>query len=500
MLVRKFKWLMALLVGVMACGDDPDPPGPNNFVITPDASMNNNLPDMDTSDMPDMPATPDMALPQVGLVLTPRPLVIRRGEQFRISAEIQGGAEAIEIESIEYTSQNPAIATVDSTGLVLGVAAGEVQIQAVANSVYSSSLPVRVYALYDSLALGRSHTCASKVDGRVVCWGDNAFKQAGGSDSTPFLEPKQVEFTGTEEALDAFAGFSHNCATFTGNNGARCWGNNRNGELGDDSGGDRGIGTQPLNFSVPVREAALGDGFTCLRLDNKQLRCFGSNRDRIIEDSTVATIREPRPVHEMTTFRSIAAGRAHMCGIREDFKIVCWGANDQGQLGPMGPNNGSFAPIPLNNTNYTMIDAFGDHTCAFSPFTGVTCWGASQGGFGNVGTTQTDSPVAVDLPMGEVRAIAVGQDHACALVGTTVHCWGRNDSGQLGDQTTDSRADAAPVFGSDGLSPLACGANHCCGVSGSGDMFCWGANAQGQVGDGSTTDRRVPTYIFPTAF
>lgn len=498
----KFKWLLALAVGLVACGEEADPPPVNNFVITPDASMpnnDNNVPDMDMLDIPEMP---DMEVePIIFLELTPQSLVLRRGEQFRISGEIQSNTgEVIEIESIEYTSPNPAVATVDSTGLVLGVGAGEAQISVVANSIYTGSLPVRVYTLYDSIALGRAHTCASKVDGRVVCWGDNAFKQSGGSDGMPALVPQQIEFTGMEEALDTYAGANHNCATFTGNGGVRCWGNNRSGELGDDIGDDRPDGFQPLNFFLPIRTAAMGDGFTCLKLDNDQLRCFGNNQNKIIEDSSVGTIRVPVSVHAGTTFRSIAAGRAHVCGIRQDFKLVCWGANDQGQLGPMGPNEGSFTPIPLNNINYTLIGAYADQTCAYSPFTGVACWGASQGGFGDVGTTQTDSPVVIDLPMGEVRGLAVGQDHACAQVDATIHCWGRNDLGQLGDQGTDSRADAAPVFGADGLSPLACGANHCCGISDSGDMFCWGSNSQGQVGDGTTTDRRVPTYIFPTAF
>lgn len=495
--------LVIVVLGAVACGDEEGTPE-NNIVFEPDVE-NNSTTDMgDAGDLSDV-SDADMEMDvtegpsDVILELSPSPMLIRRSEQQRITAILRYvEGEELPITSIEYESQNPEIATVDETGLVLGVSAGQATIRVTADG-FTTNLGVRVYTRADGISAGRAHTCAAKVDGRAICWGDNTFKQSGGEDGEPTLEPEQISFTGEDLVMDVFVGYSHSCATFDGEGRTRCWGNNRNGELGDDSGGDRAAGTQPIGFSSPAVSSALGDGFTCIRLETGAIRCAGSNRSKVISEDAVETIRSMVVVHENERFIQITAGRAHMCAIREDFTLVCWGANDQGQLGPMGPEGNSHALIPIMG-NYTQVNAFADQTCAFSPFNGVQCWGKSMGGFGDPQTTQTSTPVVVDLPVGTVRQLAVGRDHACAVVDSTVHCWGQNTNGQLGDQTLTSRATAAPVIGGESLLPIACGANHCCGVGTTGDIFCWGANSEGQIGDGTTIDRRVPTFVSTTAF
>lgn len=491
--------LFVLVLLAVACGDEEGAPT-NNIVFEPDVA--NNSTDMaDTGDMADMADLDDMLeLPSdVVLDLSPRPMVLRRSEQRRIVAVLRyDEGEEIPITSITYESNNLDVATVDELGLVLGVSGGQATITVTANGI-QGNLGVQVYTRTDGISAGRTHTCAAKVDGRAICWGDNTFKQAGGADGTPGLTPSEIVFPSEDQVMDVFVGYDHSCASFDGEGAIRCWGNNRSGELGDDIGGDRASGVQPVAFSSPAEAGALGDGFTCFRLETGALRCSGSNRTKVISNDAVETVRSMVAVHENEQFIQIAAGRAHMCGIRENFSMVCWGANDQGQLGPMGPAGGSHALIPIMG-NYTMVSAFADQTCAFSPFTGVQCWGKSTGGFGTSQTTQTSTPVVVDLPAGTVRQLAVGRDHACAVLDSSVHCWGQNANGQLGDQTLTSRATAAPVVGGDSLQPIACGGNHCCGVGTTGDTFCWGSNSDGQLGDGTTMDRRVPSFVFPTAF
>lgn len=490
----------ALVFG--ACGEEEAGPNDNGITVLPD--MGSNTQDMG-SDGTDSDTGEDAsqdlpeAEPEFRLDLQPRPLLLARQEQARITAALvddEGGE--LEIETIEFSSLNPEIASVDDGGLILALGPGEAIIQVTANQVYTATIGVTVYTLYDSLALGEEHSCATKADGRVVCWGANDFAQAGAMEG-PSLVPEAIQVAGEAAGIDVFAGAFHSCVVLA-DGVARCWGNNASGELGDDEGGSRPSATTSLSFATAVREAALGDGFTCVKLQDDTLRCVGDNRNQVIENSSVQTIRSPVSTQEGQEFIEITAGRAHVCGISPEFRVLCWGDNSAGQLGPMGPEEGSHSPIPLNNGNYIAISAYDDHTCAYSPIAGLECWGESNGGFGEAGVTQSDTPVAVDIPAGALRDLAVGADFGCVVVDDNVICWGENSSGQLGDQTTTSRPTAAPAVGGTGLFPIECGRAHCCGISQTGDLFCWGENQNGQVGDGSTTDRRVPTYIFPTAF
>jgi len=41
----------------------------------------------------------------------------------------------------------------------------------------------------------------------------------------------------------------------------------------------------------------------------------------------------PSPVSGLTTATSVATGQAHACAVTAAGGVVCWGQNDQGQLG-----------------------------------------------------------------------------------------------------------------------------------------------------------------------
>jgi len=106
-------------------------------------------------------------------------------------------------------------------------------------SVVDSPRPVRALSVADvvQVALGGyetngpvSHTCARGGDGRVWCWGANAFGQLGDGTSTSRDEPTPVP--GLEDALDVGAGATHSCAV-RGGGGVWCWGANDRGQLGD---------------------------------------------------------------------------------------------------------------------------------------------------------------------------------------------------------------------------------------------------------------------------
>lgn len=82
-----------------------------------------------------------------------------------------------------------------------------------------------------SVAAGGSHTCALTTGGGAKCWGHNMYGQLGDGTTTQCNTPMDVVGLGSGVTTIA-AGFSHTCA-LTAGSGAKCWGRNWFGQLGD---------------------------------------------------------------------------------------------------------------------------------------------------------------------------------------------------------------------------------------------------------------------------
>ncbi len=139
------------------------------------------------------------------------------------------------------------------------------------------------------------------------------------------------------------------------------------------------------------------------------------------------------------------------------------------------------------------------HACAISP-SGVWCWGAND--FGQIGdgtANQRGAPVNVlttNQPTNEVRALALGASHSCALVAQQLYCWGGNDSGQLGlgNKINQNQPSLVPL---QNVTALAAGDKHTCAVV-EGGVLCWGENAFGQLGNGTKTGQLLPVRVLPS--
>lgn len=71
----------------------------------------------------------------------------------------------------------------------------------------------------------------------------------------------------------------------------------------------------------------------------------------------------------------VAEGRRHACARMENGTVMCWGANDRGQLASPPPR-GSPVPIAVQGIyGATSLVASGDGTCAVLNDKSVRCWG-----------------------------------------------------------------------------------------------------------------------------
>jgi len=199
---------------------------------------------------------------------------------------------------------------------------------------------------------------------------------------------------------------------------------------------------------------------------------------------------------------AVSAGFGHACAVAEGGGVLCWGANEHGQLGDGTVTDRAHPAAVALPAAATALAAGFFHTCAVAGGE-VYCWGDNATGeLGDGTTTSSADPVKVDGLAG-ASAIAAGggpsigpfseYGHSCALLDTgDVRCWGGNAWGQLGagdllDRTRPGPAVALPAA----AQVLSVGDRHTCAIAG-GALYCWGDNQLGQVGDGSGTDQSAP--------
>lgn len=143
-----------------------------------------------------------------------------------------------------------------------------------------------------------------------------------------------------------------------------------------------------------------------------------------------------------------------------------------------------------------LLLAEGDaHTCALTSRE-LVCWGANDAGQLGDGTTNASRTPVIVHGIAGVAQIVAGARHTCVRHDNgTVSCWGANDSYQLADGTTTPRARPTPVFGLVGVTKLAAAGDSTCALLSDASVRCWGKNDMGQLGDGTTKTRNVPSPI-----
>ena len=196
---------------------------------------------------------------------------------------------------------------------------------------------------------------------------------------------------------------------------------------------------------------------------------------------------------------ALAAGARHTCALlnRRGRRVLRYRLID-GRLGD-GTTTIRATPGPVSGlgSGVAALAAGARHTCALPTGGGVVCWGANDvGQLGDGTSTSRMTPTPVSGLESGVAAIAAGSCHTCAVTtGGGVLCWGVNLVAQLGDGTTTNRATPTAVSGlGSGVAAIAAGRSHTCALTAGGGVLCWGCNACGELGDGTTT-RRTPTPV-----
>lgn len=360
--------------------------------------------------------------------------------------------------------------------------------------------PVTVSGLASasSVTAGGYHTCAI-VDVGAKCWGYNFFGQLGNGTLADSHVPASVQ-TLSDGVMRLTAGGAHTCAEVNvgGQNQTRCWGDNIDGELG--------LGDQIL-VSTPAPVIGLTDGVTALTTSAVAFHtcaimggaawCWGNNANGALGDGTQTDRSIPVAVAGLDSgVSNITGGGFHTCAVVNG-SALCWGLNGNGQLGNAS-NTDATTPVVAVSAGATAIAAGAFHSCAIVN-SGVQCWGRNANGeLGDGTTTDRNVPVQVEGLLGPAIAISAGVAHTCAAINSgRIQCWGYNSNGQLGDGTTNSTGSNPPVTVSNiasGATAVATGGYHTCAIVNDGAQ-CWGDGQLGALGDGQQADSSIPVQV-----
>ena len=367
----------------------------------------------------------------------------------------------------------------------------------------SSNTPIDVPGLTSgvaSVSVGNTHTCVLTTEGNIKCWGDNSKGQLGdGTAGTIRTTPVDVIGFGAVPilavaAIAVSAGDNHTCA-LTAGGGAKCWGSNVNGQLGNEEAGDT-FSTIPADvtgLTGGVAALSVGVTHTCAVTTAGGLKCWGDNRTGQLGDETSGLAGSDTPVDVVgltSGVASVSAGSASTCAVTTAGGLKCWGNNQSGQLGD-GTNRRRTTPVDVMGltSGVASVSVATSHTCAVTTAGGLKCWGSNQ--FGQVGDGMASpfriraEPVEVVGLSSGVAAVSTGLRHTCALLTTGgVKCWGFNARGQMGDFTTADRATPVDVYELEsGVKSISVGSGYTCALTTTGGVKCWGENSSGQLGD-----------------
>ncbi|MCL2601547.1 MAG: InlB B-repeat-containing protein, partial [Treponema sp.] len=347
---------------------------------------------------------------------------------------------------------------------------------------------------------GTSHTAAIRNDGTLWSSGRNNVRQLGNNstvDSKVFVQL----LGGVNTWVSVSAGYTHTAA-IRSDGTLWLWGEGTYGKLGNGgTSGSHGFAAQISGGGTWVFVSAGGHHTTAIKSDGT-LWLWGQNDQGQLGDESTTDRSRPLQVSGGGSWRSVSAGGSHTAAIKSDGTLWLWGLNNLGQLGD-GTTTKSSVPIQLagDGTTWASVSAGSLHTAAIKSDGTLWSWGGNV--FGQLGNgLTTDSKVPVQVSGGGTwSSVSAGMYYTAGIkIDGTLWLWGWNNKGQLGDNSTTNRSRPVQVSGggTTWISVYAGKSQHTTAMQSGGQLMVWGDNQYGQLGDNATVDRKIPARVGAT--
>ncbi|MFM7080859.1 MAG: RCC1 domain-containing protein, partial [Actinomycetota bacterium] len=354
------------------------------------------------------------------------------------------------------------------------------------------------------VSAGRWFSCALDQFGKPYCWGSNFVASLG--DGTTETRAFALSTIGDRNLKTLVSHGLHTCG-LDGSGIAYCWGNGQ--PLGSVSSGS---GSSPTRVEAPQPFATIhiAASSTCGITSGGTAYCWGTDAAPI-DFRSWRRSQTPIEFDPSVAISSISAGHVRGCYIETSGSASCWPANTNDERPAVLPFAHKFVPDSL--TGVANGYPIGGHSCARDITRGWMCWGSNnQGQLGAIDGLQCGFSTSFcsgffrNTLTTEFSTIKAGDGFTCGLKPDgQILCWGLNNLGQLGRGTTTQNASAeqlrqnatpTPINAALRFSSIAVGSSHVCGLTrDTRSVWCWGDNSYGQLGNRSRANSPVPVEV-----
>ena len=339
-------------------------------------------------------------------------------------------------------------------------------------------------------------------------WGANGYGGLGDNTTNNSNKPIQTISFGANWKQAASAGSVYNNLAAIKTDGT-LWvcGKNSNGQLGDNTVTRKSSPVQTVAFGTNWKQVAVGHSVSSLESGHMAaiktdgtLWCWGENTNGQLGDNTIT--KKSSPVQTIafgTNWKQVACGDSFTAAIKTDGTLWMWGIGGNGQLGE-NKISGSASPVQTFafGSNWKQVSCGYRHTAAVKADGTLWCWGENTSGqLGDNTVTKRSSPVQTVAFGTNWKQVSCGYRHTAAVkTDGTLWCWGT--AGLLGDNTAvgNRSSPVQTVTYATNWKQVSCGRNHTGAIKVDGTLWTWGNNAYGQLGDFSSSSRSSPVQIY----
>ena len=403
-----------------------------------------------------------------GVTVSPENIELEPGSTYTLNAQVSGNL------SIEWSSSDNSVASVNNVGKVTAKSEGKTVITATASNGEKGYCNVIVKSSYvkvidisldihsltmnlgDTYQLNASVLPSNATDKKITWSSDN-------TNIATVSNSGLVKATGKGETYV-------NCKTNDGGYETFC----------KITVNDKESGISKWN----VKQISTWSNHTMILLSDGKLMACGNNRWGQLGDGT--TTNRAVPVKVMDDVSAVSAGDSYTMIIKKDGTLWGCGRNSDGELGD-GTRTDKSTPVKIMSNVAEVITG---SSSTMIVKTDGSLWACGYNDYGQLcdgTTTKKYSPVKV---MTDVKMVSIGYLHSM-IVKNDGSLWacGLNNRGQLCDGTTTNKTSPTKVM--KGVAAVYTGMRNTFLLKDDGSLWACGENDKGQLGDGTTLDKQT---------